>query len=57
MKTPAFTGPVDVHAALARAHADRGEYISIALAGVPTLLKRLLATVRRTRSSQKGAWA
>ena len=57
MKNPAFTGPVDVHAALARAHADRGEYISIALAGVPALLKRLVATVRRTRAPHKGAWA
>ncbi len=54
-----FNGPVDVHAALARAHADRGEYISMAFAEVPALLKRLLAAVRHRRhhTQGKGAWA
>ncbi len=47
--------PVDVHAALARAHADRAEYVSRALGGVPVLLKRLAARLRR--QPQAGAWA
>lgn len=41
--------PDDVHAALARAHADRAEYIGIALAAVPALLKRLTARFRPNR--------
>ena len=57
MNKTTFTGPVDVHAALARAHADRGEYVRIAFAEVPALLKRLVASIRRSRSSHKGAWA
>jgi len=55
-RNPAFIGAVDVHAALARAHADRAEYISIALAGVPALFKRLAAAVRPHRH-RKGALA
>ena len=47
--------PVDVHAALARAHADRAEYVRRALGGVPVLLKRLAARLRR--QPQAGAWA
>ena len=45
-KNRTYIRPVDVHAALARAHADRGEYIRIALAGVPALAKRLAAKLR-----------
>jgi hypothetical protein len=50
---------VDVHAALARAHADRAEHIRIALAQVPGLLKRLSAKLRpsRHRLPHTGAWA
>jgi len=50
---------VDVHAALARAHADRAEYIRFALAQVPGLVKRLSAKLRpdRQRLPQTGAWA
>jgi hypothetical protein len=32
---------VDVHAALARAQADRAEYVRTALAAVPAVVKRL----------------
>jgi hypothetical protein len=51
--------PIDIHAALARAHADRAEYIRIALTGVPALLKRLTGRLRpnRQRLPQAGAWA
>jgi hypothetical protein len=54
-----YIRPVDVHAALARAHADRGEYISSAIAKVPSLLKRLGGKLRpsRQRLPQSGAWA
>ena len=51
-----YMEPIDVHGALARAHADRGEYISLAIAGVPALFKRLVAAVRPHRH-RKGAWA
>jgi hypothetical protein len=40
---------VDVHAALARAHADRAEYVRTATAAVPTLVKRLSARLRPNR--------
>jgi hypothetical protein len=51
--------PVDVHAALARAHADRAEYIRLALAKLPVLAKRVSAKVRpqRHRMPRAGAWA
>ena len=54
-----YVRPADVHAALARAHADRGEYIRLAIAGVPVLLKRLTARFRpnRQRLPQAGACA
>jgi hypothetical protein len=53
-----YIRPVDVHAALARAHADRAEYIRIAFAEVPALLKRVAAKLRRNRRlPHKGAWA
>jgi len=54
-----YIRPVDVHAALARANADRGEYIHLAIAGVPVLLKRLTARFRpnRQRLPQAGACA
>ena len=50
---------VDVHAALARAHADRAEYIGLAFAAVPALLKRLSAKFRphRKRLPRGGVWA
>ena len=50
---------VDVHAALARAHADRAEYIGLAFAAVPALLKRLGAKLRphRKRMQRGGVWA
>ena len=49
---------VDVHAALARAHADRAEYIRTAIAAVPALLKRLTAKGRPHRKHPRaGAWA
>ena len=37
---------VDVHAALARAQADRAEYVRTAVAAVPALVKRLAAQFR-----------
>jgi hypothetical protein len=51
--------PVDLHAAVARAHADRAEYIGFALTKVPALVKRLTARLRpsRQRLPQAGAWA
>jgi hypothetical protein len=54
-----YMHPVDVHDALARAHADRGEYIRLAIAGVPALLKRLAARLRpnRQRLPHSGACA
>ena len=55
-RNQAFVGEVDVHDALARAHADRAAYISRAFAGVPALVKRLVAAIRPHRS-RKGAWA
>jgi hypothetical protein len=50
---------IDVHAALAHAHADRAAYVRLAFAGVPALLKRLVARLRpnRQRAPQSGAWA
>jgi len=49
---------VDVHSALAHAHADRAEYIRLALAEVPALLKRLAAHLRpsRQRLPHTGTW-
>jgi hypothetical protein len=54
-----YIRPVDAHAALARAHADRAEYIGFAIAKLPVLLKRLTARLRpnRNRLPQAGAWA
>jgi hypothetical protein len=37
---------IDVHAALARAHADRAEYVHTVMAAVPALAKRLAAQLR-----------
>jgi hypothetical protein len=58
MKTrkPAYLRPIDVHAALARAHAGRAEYIRIAFSQVPALLKRATAKLRHRRP-HAGAWA
>jgi hypothetical protein len=36
---------VDVHAALARAQADRAEYVRTAITAVPALVKRLAAQI------------
>jgi hypothetical protein len=44
-----YIRPVDVHAALARAHADRAEYIRTAVGEGPMLLKRLVAQLRPNR--------
>ncbi len=54
-----YIRPVDVHAALARAHADRGEYIRIALAGLAAQVKRVAGKLRanRQRLPRTGAWA
>jgi hypothetical protein len=54
-----YMRPVDIHAALARAHADRAEYIRLALAGVPAVLKRIVARLRpnRQRLPKTGVWA
>lgn len=59
MKTrkPAYLRPVDVHAALARAQADRAEYIRIAAAQLPALVKRAATGLRRRRASRAGVWA
>jgi hypothetical protein len=37
---------IDVHAALARAHADRAEYVRAVMAAVPAVAKRLAAQFR-----------
>ena len=37
---------IDVHAALARAQADRAEYVRTALAAVPAAVKRLATRFR-----------
>jgi hypothetical protein len=59
MKThkPAYLKPVDVHAALARAQADRAEYVRTAFAQIPALVKRLAARLRGHRLPRNGAWA
>ena len=54
-KNRSYITPIDVHAALARAHADRAEYFRSALAGLPALAKRLAAKLPRL--PHKGAWA
>jgi hypothetical protein len=57
-KSRNYLDPVDVHAALARAHADRGEYLRLAVAGLPTLVKRVASKLRfsRERLPHNGAW-
>jgi hypothetical protein len=52
-----YIRPVDVQAALARAHADRAEYIRLAFAEVPALFKRLAGKARRQRQPRNGALA
>jgi hypothetical protein len=53
-----YIRPVDVHAALARAHADRAAYIGLALSTLPALAKRLVSKLRPNRRlPHKGAWA
>jgi hypothetical protein len=54
-----YIRPVDIHAALARAHADRAEYIGRALAKLPGLAKRLLSHLRPNlqRLPHSGIWA
>jgi hypothetical protein len=58
-KSNSYFEPVDVHGALARAHADRGEYIRLAIAGLPALVKRVSRKLRisRQRLPRNGAWA
>jgi hypothetical protein len=50
---------IDVHAALARAHADRAEYVRTAMVAVPALVKRLSTRFRpnRPRLPRTGACA
>jgi hypothetical protein len=52
-------GPIDIHVAIARAHADRAEHIGFAVAKVTALIKRAAAKVRpnRRRMPNKGVWA
>jgi hypothetical protein len=57
MNSKDYIHPTDAHAALARAHADRAEYIRLAFAGLPALAKRLAARLRPHRLPRKGAWA
>jgi hypothetical protein len=54
-----YPRPIDVHSALARAHAERAEFIGQLAAKVPGLLARLTAKLRpsRTRLPHNGAWA
>jgi hypothetical protein len=54
-----YIRPADVHAALARAHADRAEYVRLAITAVPALVKRLVTRFRpsRQRLPQAGVWA
>jgi hypothetical protein len=49
-----YNRPVDVHAALARAHADRAAYVRMALVEVPVLLRRLGAKLRPGRQRLPG---
>ena len=50
--------PIDVHAALAHAHAERAEYIGLAFAQLPALVKRVAHKLRGNRRlPHKGAWA
>jgi hypothetical protein len=50
---------IDIHAAIARAHADRAAYVRLAAAGFPHLLKRLAGKLRphRQHLPHSGAWA
>ncbi len=50
--------PIDAHAAIARAHANRAKHLGHALAQVPGLFKRLTAHLRpaRHRMPHGGAW-
>jgi hypothetical protein len=48
---------VDTHSALARAHADRAEYIRLAMASVPVLFKRLAARLHANRLPHGGTRA
>lgn len=54
-----YIRPVDIHAAMARAHADRAEYIRQALIKLPGLVKRAVSHLRpnRHRLPHNGAWA
>jgi hypothetical protein len=58
-----YIAPVDMHTAIARAHADRAEYIRFALEQGPALFKRVATKLRssakasRARLPHIGAWA
>jgi hypothetical protein len=54
-----YIRPVDLHAALARANADRADYVRTAIVAVPALVKRLAARFRAHRQHlpQAGARA
>lgn len=57
MNTPSYMEPMDVHEALARAHAERGAFFAAVAAGVATLVKRLAAALRPHHGRHKGAVA
>ncbi len=55
-RNPSYIDPVDVHAALERAQADRAEYIRTTLVQLPARVKRAAARLRQ-RLAHTGAWA
>jgi hypothetical protein len=58
-RTPTYMQPIDVHEALAHAHAERGEFLAAVFIGVATLVKRAVAAIRphREHLPHKGACA
>lgn len=59
-RTPDYMKPIDVHEALAHAHAERGEFLASAFSGLVTLVKRAVGAIRPHRQHHlphKGACA
>ncbi len=54
---PAYMNAIDVHEALAHAHAERGAMLIQLFAGLAVLPKRLAAALHRHRAPHKGALA
>ncbi len=54
---PAYMNAIDVHEALAHAHAERGAMIAHLFAGLLALPKRVATAVHKHRGPHKGAWA